>query len=281
MRIAVLLDGSETSEQALPYALALRESDEDELLLMQAIGVSLISDLALSNAMEASHGLTGLARGLRSRGVRCGTRVLCGPRLPSLVGALQEGHVQLAVVCAPLRRGWSRWLHKSMSRMLGSSSPCPVLVVRPGEKSWQPRRALVALDGSTYAEKAVDRALEVLRGKPAQLLMVAATGSLASQPGDPDFALREAQMARLNAYLTTRTRELENPDLIVGWRLEDGPAADSLLEWADRERADFIALATRGPDGLVSWLAGSVARSLLDRSRHPLLLVTPQSSSTS
>lgn len=286
MRIAVLLDGSAVSEQALPCALSLLRSPEDELVLVEAVD-ALLPDLAVGQALEASHTLTRAAQAVRERGFQCSTRIVSGEKVTSLVAALEQTPVDLAVLCAPLRKGWTRWLRKSVSRGLAGQAPCPVLVVRPGEPApdlsrllqqppWQPRHALVALDGSEFAELALEEALRYLTCRPAQLVLLGASGHTPAHPDELDYPQRQAEMLRLGESLPHQARRYQAPDLRIVCRVEDAQAEEAILDWAERERADLIALATHGRRGLSHWLWGSVGRGLLQRSRRPILLINPR-----
>lgn len=286
MRIAVLLDGSAVSEQALPCALSLLRSPEDEVVLLETVD-AMLPDLAVGRALEASHTLTRAAQAVRERGFTCSTRILSGEKVSSLVAALEQTPVDLAVLCAPLRKGWTRWLRKSVSRGLASQAPCPVLVLRPGEPAadlahllerprWEPRRALVALDGSEFAELALEEAVRCLNCRPAQVVLLGASGHTPANPEEVDYSQRQAEMLRLGEYLAFQARRYEAPDLRVVCRVEDALAEEAILDWAERERADLIALATHGRRGLARWLWGSVGRGLLDQSPYPVLLINPR-----
>jgi nucleotide-binding universal stress UspA family protein len=50
---------------------------------------------------------------------------------------------------------------------------------------------------------------------------------------------------------------------------------DNIVDYANRERFDLIAMATHGRSGLARLLAGSVASRVLERTDLPVLLVRP------
>lgn len=275
------MDGSPAALHGLPWALG---QSPDELVLLQTL-TETWNELAGGYALAANHELTGLARDLRAQGVECQARLTSGLKLPSLIRALDEIEPDLAVVATPPRPGWARLLRRSVSKGLAEASPCPLLVVRPRgpadlaellSRPIRPRRALVALDGTAFAEAALEPARACLREKPAELILLGASGQPPCQPDDPDLAHSQAELARLAGYLGRVASKHQTPDLKCSWRTEDARAAEAILDWSERERADLVALATHGRSGPARWWFGSVATRLLERSQRSLLLVTPR-----
>lgn len=281
MRIALLLDGSPEALHGLPWALGQSPA---ELTLLQT-GADQWEQLAGGYALDANHELSRLARALREQGIPCVARMTSGLKLPSLIRSLDEINPDLAVVATRPRPGWTRLLRQSISKGLAGTSPCPLLVVRPGEpvddaellrRRVRPGRALVALDGTEFAEAALGPARACLRERPARLVLLGASGEPPCDPDDPEKARRQADLTRLAGYLRQVASQQGEPDLECSWHTEDARAPEAILDWSEREQADLVALATHGRSGPARWLLGSVATSLLERSRRPLLLVTPR-----
>jgi nucleotide-binding universal stress UspA family protein len=63
--------------------------------------------------------------------------------------------------------------------------------------------------------------------------------------------------------------------LQVEARLCRGPTVASLVDEADRQRVDAIAVGAHNQRGFVEAVLGSVATSLVARSRLPVLVVKP------
>lgn len=67
--------------------------------------------------------------------------------------------------------------------------------------------------------------------------------------------------------------ELAWPDVTVREEVAVGDPAERILGAADARKPDLLVLATLGREGIDRWRFGSVAESVLRRSRTPLLLV--------
>lgn len=74
-------------------------------------------------------------------------------------------------------------------------------------------------------------------------------------------------------YLAKRERELSTEGFTVRAVLELGDPATGLLNVAERERADLIAMATHGHGLIGDLIRGSVAEQLRHRTHVPVLMV--------
>lgn len=54
-----------------------------------------------------------------------------------------------------------------------------------------------------------------------------------------------------------------------------GRAAEQIVDFAEREKVDLIAMSTHGRSGLTRWVFGSVTEKVLRATRIPILLVRP------
>lgn len=81
------------------------------------------------------------------------------------------------------------------------------------------------------------------------------------------------------AGLWKALRELRTPDenVHVEHRLEEGNAAEKILEVAEEIQAGLIVMATHGRTGLGRVLLGSIAEQVLRRAACPVLTVRPSS----
>jgi nucleotide-binding universal stress UspA family protein len=68
--------------------------------------------------------------------------------------------------------------------------------------------------------------------------------------------------------------DLEELGLRVRMRVDDGPAAQAILEAADEEHADVIVMSTHGRGGLGRWLYGSIADDVLRHATLPVILIS-------
>jgi nucleotide-binding universal stress UspA family protein len=86
---------------------------------------------------------------------------------------------------------------------------------------------------------------------------------------DPRSGSVEAARRYLDYVRNEQAATGVNIEILV----RDGPVAAALIEAAEKERIDLIAMATHGRSGLQRVVYGSVAEQLLRSSTKPILLV--------
>lgn len=133
---------------------------------------------------------------------------------------------------------------------------------------------LVPLDGSSLAECAVPHALAVAKAVQARITLLHvlerphATGEL---PTDPlHWHLKKSA---IQGYLDGITAHLQASGLEVANTILDGIPAERIIEFADAEGIDLIALSTHGQSGLSGWNVSSVVQKIILRAYKSTLLV--------
>jgi nucleotide-binding universal stress UspA family protein len=142
------------------------------------------------------------------------------------------------------------------------------------------KRILIPLDGSTTAEQVLPYGRTLARGLkiPIDLLAVIDVRALltsVSQARIVDRLLLE-ETHKSDNYLTRVAKQL--PGIHVERAVEQGIAAETIVDKAAKDQSSLIAMATHGRSGLNRWLIGSVAEKVLRATTNPLLLVraTPE-----
>lgn len=121
-------------------------------------------------------------------------------------------------------------------------------------------RILVPLDGSPRAEQALERLRPLHERAEAEVLLVRAAGAGQSA--------REEALA----YLERTSSRLRGEGLAARPIVAEGHPAEAVLDTAERERVDLIALTSHGSSGVRRWVFGSVAGKVLRASAVPVLL---------
>jgi nucleotide-binding universal stress UspA family protein len=75
------------------------------------------------------------------------------------------------------------------------------------------------------------------------------------------------------AYLERVADPLREGGIQVSTRTEIGPVVESIIECAEANKIDLIAMCTHGRTGLARWALGSVADRVLRAGGVPILLV--------
>jgi len=141
------------------------------------------------------------------------------------------------------------------------------------------RKILVPLDGSKRAEAILPHAEELARRYNARIDLLQVieykfiTGPFAVHPNE-DF---EQHQKEAKAYLTAIQNGLRAKKIETLIHVVDGAVVASIINIANREAVDLIALASHGRGGLARVYYGSVAAGILQRVDRPLLLIRSRS----
>ncbi len=138
---------------------------------------------------------------------------------------------------------------------------------------------LVPLDGSCRAEAILRHVEEMaIRYKAKVVLMQVVEPNLTQIAAFPDagyFYNAELQARTKDAeqYLAGKQGELQSKGVDCRTLIENGPVVHAILDAADKQNADIIAIASHGRTGLPRFVYGSVAAGVLHQSSRPLLMV--------
>lgn len=133
-------------------------------------------------------------------------------------------------------------------------------------------KILVPLDGSTFAEAALWKALEIAEGATITVLRATEVDPSADAPEMQLAVLREAQ-----EYLRRIIKRLDGKRTgCVEGHVWCGPPASAIVEVARTEKIDLIVMATHGRSGLEHLVLGSVVESVLRNTPVPVLVLRPE-----
>ncbi len=141
------------------------------------------------------------------------------------------------------------------------------------------QRILVPLDGSNRAETILPYVedMALVRNSEIILLQVIEPGATMVTPYDMvpyyDADLAQQWVDEAKQYLAAIGSEFREKGLMVEVLVEQGPVVHTILDVAERENADLIAMASHGRSGLARVFYGSVAAGILHQADRPLLLV--------
>ena len=86
----------------------------------------------------------------------------------------------------------------------------------------------------------------------------------------------ERRTKQAESYLAALREEFQGKDIETDTRVIYGPVVEAIINAAERESADLIAIASHGRSGLSQVFYGSVAAGVLHRVDRPLLLIRSQ-----
>lgn len=143
---------------------------------------------------------------------------------------------------------------------------------------------LVPLDGSKRAEAILQHVEELAQRYDARvvLLQVIEPPPVMAGPEYPHIELHqqalEQQENQAKSYLAGIQGEFREKGIRAQMHIAHGSVVGAILDAAEREGADIIAMASHGRSGLSRVFYGSVAAGVLHRVDRPLLLIRSQDS---
>lgn len=138
---------------------------------------------------------------------------------------------------------------------------------------------LVPLDGSKRAEAILRHVEELAQRFDARVIFLQVVEPVPLLVGlrGAEVALEQLEMGRrtkeAESYLAGRQGEFREKGIEAQTRIVYGPVVEAIINAAEREGADLIAIASHGRSGLSRVFYGSVAAGVLHRVDRSLLLI--------
>jgi nucleotide-binding universal stress UspA family protein len=316
-RILVPLDGSSLAEQALPLASRLARTMGGTVLLVRVVGTlqefgmytpettPYVLDMLDEELTQATEYLTKVAASKQLEGISTRIAVFSGSIASHILDVVRDEQIDLIVMSSHGYSGFKRWALGSVAQKVTRHSRVPILLVRKEGLKLSglspvvphPVHALVALDGSPFAEAALKPAVDLVATLSTQARGEVHLTQLVKLPTVEeemtyerlgiDVDIRQAALYKSGEYLQSvrerLLREMPDADVNITWSVEEcADVADMLIKIAERGEGialhppyDLIALATHGRGGLQRWLMGSVTERVLEHSSLPALVVRP------
>lgn len=314
-RILVPLDGSERAELAIPLAMRLAHASQGSLFFLRVVdtlhegqvysplATAYLQEMEERERVEAMDYLAEKTATQDLAGIEMHCAVTSGSIPSSLLQVIQQERIDLVVLCSHGYTGFKRWVLGSVAQKVVRQSPVPVLLVRAQntrlqDKMGVPVRAVIALDGSSFAEAALLPAARLVAAlsSPAEgeLLLLHVMETPTQQEEREcrrrglDIDLRQAILCSakeaLQAARTKLEREFSDQFAVrVSCSvIEDGDTAHALIQAAElgtglaiQQAHDLLALTTHGRSGIQRWVLGSVTERILQGSTLPVFVVHP------
>jgi nucleotide-binding universal stress UspA family protein len=297
--IMVPTDGSGFDREAIRVALRIADQSGAKIRLVRVLasgsyfamaatvdGTAIAAELVNGERDRALSELYALAAECRATSkAEVIVDLHAGPIGDVLQGYARRNDVDLIVISTHGRSGISRLSLGSVTDSLIRHTTIPVLVVKPPTSYLNPqvneafRRIVVPLDGSTLAEQILPRVLELAKLEDAEitLLNVLLPHSYSQKEMvDPSLPWWDKDISQAQSYLfriagkLRRGRVVVTTDIVIGENV-----AMAIGDFASREKADLIAIATHGRGGLARMIRGSVADAIMHSARMSMLVFKP------
>jgi nucleotide-binding universal stress UspA family protein len=297
--IMVPTDGSGFDREAIRVALRIAERTDAKVRLVRVLatgsffgvaaaseGVAMAAEVVRSERDRALSELYSLAAECRATSkADISVDLHAGPVADVLQGYARRNDIDLIVISTHGRSGFSRLSMGSVTDSLIRHTTIPVLVVKPPTSYLNPqlveafKRIVVPLDGSTLAEQILPRVVALAKLEEAEitLLNILVPQSYSQKEiidpslpwWDRDIALAQSYLFRIAGKLR-RNGVTVTTDIVIAENV-----ASAIGDFASREKADLIAIATHGRGGLARMLRGSVADAIMHSARMSMLVFKP------
>jgi nucleotide-binding universal stress UspA family protein len=289
--VIVPLDGSDTSEAALPHAIRLARTLGTPIMLVHVIDTSRIYD---THAIALLPDRFEMERYLGDIAVREGIEAIVeievryGTPAYKLLQLAEVYPLGVFVMSTHGRGGLSRIVMGSVADQIVRNGTTPVMVIR-ADSAQQPRdhyaNLLVTLDGSDLASSALPPAIDLARRSGATLHLLRVVEPLNIAP-ESEYSPDATWLAPDEADQVTTDRESSARDeldrlaasvrdrgLNVRTLVRAGQPTAEILRETLASEADVILMASHGRGGLRRLRMGSVTTSVIQRATVPLLVV--------
>jgi len=301
-QILVTLDGSEFGEHALPFAKAIAEKTRASVNISHVSCCEPPTDLLQNTPFqyegvnmahyEERHAEEQRAYLKRHEDAMKGElpeNRICSALLEGYVTEALERHAReidakLIIMTTHGRTGVSRAWLGSVADSLVRNSSFPLLVIRPLEDGTtfptvRFERFLVPLDGSETGEEILGPTMELASAMGAHLTLLHVVSpqlTVGARVSPLPSGHLEDRTSKAEEYLAGVAERLEKDGVEADYRIESHFApARAILNTAEEENVDLIAIATHGYTGVKRALLGSVTDKVLRGAKWPLLLERP------
>ncbi|MFZ1399280.1 MAG: universal stress protein [Candidatus Promineifilaceae bacterium] len=290
-KILVPLDGSELAERPLPAALMIAEAVTGQIVLLTAVtaepfeeivepGPELRQRLVQAGQAEAKSYLKSVRNRLMPTPATLKTELASGPAAQAILDYAQSEDVDLIFMSSHGRSGVSRWAYGSVADKVLHHASCAVAIIRAQVKyeSLAHKRILVPLDGSETAEAALIPALNLVKAIGGELLLL----RVIDLPSIPDIrqltgSSREQIIAdeqhRADNYLQSVKQSFSQAQRPIATHVAVGPAAETIIAYADRQSVGLILISSHGRSGIGRWVFGRVTGKVLQAANCATLVI--------
>ena len=280
-RILVPLDGSSQGEIVLPYVYQMATRFRAEILLVSVAEPSIPQPDQLHRSY-LSHLTEQMQRELREwepkgeTGIQ--SKVLLGEPADEILKCGDQYKASLLVMASRGRSSRGPWILGNVAAKVLRATDKPIMLVRSpakGDALHQKRlinKVLVPLDGSPIAEQVLPHAEGVARILGSELFLFHVFEPMRKYAGGLVYRalpneVVDAENARRKqaglSYLDEISKKLKDRGISVTSGVAPGSPAEQILDYADANRMDLIAMSTHGRSGVGRWVFGSVTDKVL------------------
>lgn len=284
--ILVPTDGSEHAQRAATHARQLATAFDAEVHVLAVVDVSDaagpfdaggVDETYVERLETDSRGSLDDVRDLLGPDLVVQTALRRGDAVEEILTYAEEADVDALAMGTHGRTGIRRFVAGSVTETVLRESPVPVLTVRATDRSEVTGtydEIMLPTDGSDAASAAFEHGIAVAAAFDARVHAVNVVDIAALSSEDPlpanvlEIRRDAGQDAVERAAAMARESGLETVTAV-----RDGYPASDLLEYADENEIEMIAMGTTGQTGLSRFLLGSTTERVVRHAEIPVLAV--------
>lgn len=284
-KILLPLDGSDLAELALPYAQEIAIAFKSELVLLHVNEPSEEQYLHMHELY-----LEKIAGQTKKLVKKVSSVVISGKTVEEIVNYTEKNDISLIIMASHGRSGIIPWATEGVASKVIDATGVPLLLIkgtkpqRRVKKESLISRILLPLDGSEAGEAAITRVKELksnLETEVTLLEVVPETQEIRTIGGIDHILYPEPEIETFKAeakeYLDKVYKRLQSTKGELKVAIRSGEVAKEILNYAKKNRASLIAIASHGHSGMTKWVFGSTAQKVIQDSPIPVLVVKPVS----
>lgn len=293
-KILVPLDGSSPAEMVLPYAEMIAATFESEITIasVSELHAEEVDHLYRSYQEHIVKQVELQIKNLKTMvGAEVKGVVLFGRPADEILKYAKKNNVDLIIMASRGRSSRGPWLLGNIAAKVLRATEAPVLLIRKPidptqiQEKGLMKKILLPLDGSKLGEIAIPYAEVLALAFDAELILLqvyipSALESGYRLPEITHTTLKEVEehiKESAQSYLKQWQTKFHGKGLIASCVLRAGSPADQILEYAEENGIDLIAMSTHGRSGLGRWVFGSITDKVLHSGNIPVLTVRAMS----
>ena len=306
-RILAPLDGSGMAEQALPYVRFLAKDLQAKVELLRITGgvpLEILNnqelhpqDILDALRTEANDYLNETRKRLDNIGLAVSLSVRDGSPAQEIVEAAEQEPDTIIAMTTHGRSGMARWVMGSVADKALHATDCPFLLIKAKEETAieseaKVNRIIVPLDGSEFAEEALEHAAALAGPRRLKVILARVTPSLGEYRRYMQYTMIDASTSVYTGPYEEWSRETDadamsylrdvgerfaaQNGVTVEEKLLKGSPADAIVGLVREEPDSLVVMTSHGRSGVGRWLLGSVADRIVRYSGGPTLVIRPK-----
>lgn len=280
-RILVPLDGSILADRVLLHVRRLLVRQDAEVLLFRVLEGASPRRPKVVQEMErgfATSHIEDQRRRLIEQGARVRSEVAEGDPADQILARCETWRPSIVAMSTHGRTGLDRWVWGSVAERVMREARHPVFLTNPRALPDEPfpsegrfRRVLIPLDGSEVSSSILPLATAFARLYESEVILIHCVPPLMSYPSHAQMELEVTEEKGLEVLEPSR-KAMAEAGLRVRTLVRAEYPASAILDAAQGERVDLVAMTTHGRTGLARWAFGSVAEKVIRHCPCPVIV---------